>query len=751
MSPPLPAALRVVTVFTVMSLIFAAAAPAQNAPKSKADADPIKEAPKPTPDVTAPRRESFELSVDQRDRFKKYLPKAFVKLSNREPLHLVTLGDSVVDMFIANDPEAGDYLRSYSAVFGKELARQFYYTGDLRVIRPNPKKMAKDRPYLGPEITFRSLGRGGKLMLHAMQALTTFGYESAPDIVLVSFGINDATNGVNPADYAKSLKQVIESVRSRGAEMILLGSTLTVEEPAEMSMGANRKYVDTMREIADANGIFFVDLGDLDSLVEVPATIQEPALLFDEVVKQYRRFFNQGEKEDFVHPLPQLQTLLGKRIFKELVDGPKPSPWIISGGKAVFDSAEKFTLSYQVKNTSREDERLATLPLIAGAWRPTDANPEVVIKKGETKTLSITYALSPGSQNARFNSMPSHEALLRLPIFFSGGGITRIEDLRAEIQPLIVLWDLESLHNQEKAFALQCSIKNTVAQPMKGAWVAEWMGQKGTGTFDLPPGELQGLNLSFNLPDSSAPQRSKGPLTLRVQITGIEMRFERNIEVARNIGLKQPTSLTPANSQDKSPSPDNARSGTPSVVLKADADKNSLYLTYEISGINLEDTPKGAGAFGWNLNLDARSYGKRLTFGSTDSLRLGTGMAADGEYPIVTPQPWAFGIGYAADYDPAEIKSTLSSSASGIRRYTIVIPKTFFYLHEWAIGNGNSQLGINTAIQFWQNGGNGIPPGYPDDRAFGLLTNERPRDDVGSLGVLELTDKPTSRWTVIPY
>jgi hypothetical protein len=126
-------------------------------------------------------------------------------------------------------------------------------------------------------------------------------------------------------------------------------------------------------------------------------------------------------------------------------------------------------------------------------------------------------------------------------------------------------------------------------------------------------------------------------------------------------------------------------------------------------------------------------------------------MAADGDYKVMPPQPWSFGPGYAADFSSDSIKSTLSSSPLGIRRYTLVLPRSFFYLHEWAVGNGNSQLGINTAIQFWQNGRNGGAGGYPDDQAFGLLTHELPRDDARALAVLELTEKPTSRWTVIPY
>ena len=77
----------------------------------------------------------------------------------------------------------------------------------------------------------------------------------------------------------------------------------------------------------------------------------------------------------------------------------------------------------------------------------------------------------------------------------------------------------------------------------------------------------------------------------------------------------------------------------------------------------------------------------------------------------------------------------LSSSAGGGRRLTVSLPKSYLYRHEWALGNGNSELGINVRL----NGGG---------RTYFLTRSTRMSDDAGSLSVLELTDKPTRRWTV---
>jgi hypothetical protein len=158
-----------------------------------------------------------------------------------------------------------------------------------------------------------------------------------------------------------------------------------------------------------------------------------------------------------------------------------------------------------------------------------------------------------------------------------------------------------------------------------------------------------------------------------------------------------------------------------------------LFLTLELTGVDLVDDAAGK-AFTCLLNLDARSYGQRLTPGATAALRI-SGKAGDGAAEIAPIDPWAFGSGYAAEFDVKEIQAVLSSSASGGRRLTITLPKSYLYRHEWALENGNSQLGINVRLS-----GGGLE--------YFLTRSTRQGDDAESLSVLELTEKPTRRWTV---
>lgn len=694
-----------------------------------------------------PKRSSYELGTDQIERFKKFLPKSFAKLMNRERFHIVAIGDEDVMM---NQPGAkADQMRqSWAASFATELAMQFYYTGGVRVVGLDGAKKPKKGdpvpvPVYGPEITVRLLARPEKMMIHAMQSLTTHGSENQPDLVMVSFGVNDAVAGESLMAYAKSVEEVIRTVRSQGSELVLLGPTITAGEPPEATLGLTRAYADVMREIATDSGVLFVDSGDLAAFVAVADTVTEPEVAFDQIVHQYRRLFDLTGAAECVHPLPPIHRIIGKKIYADLVKKPAAAPWSLANGVVTVQSDEKMTFGCQLTNPGEDEATFAVLPLVLRDWKPLDAAPQITLKGGETKAVEVIYGRRPGGMGG----MPASEPQFRLPVLLSGAGMSRIEVVRAEVRPFSLLWKPDTLFNQEKNFALESMLINTSGAPQTGAWTAEWLGQKRNGDFSLSAGQKKPLAMSFNLPVTGDPWRATSPLTMEVSIAGMKLRFDRMIEISRNIGLRQTVQLTPLSEPDKAP----ADGETPGVRLKADADANSLFLTFDISGINIEDRNTGRGAFGLHLGLDGRSYGKRLMAGAIDSLQL-FGMAADGDYVFDQPQPWAFGTGYSAQFDARYVRARLSSTGTGARRLTITVPRNYLYLHEWALTNGNSQIGIRASLALWKGPREGVPNGdYPHDRAFTLVANGRHADDTEGLAVLELTDKPTVRWTVNPF
>lgn len=687
----------------------------------------------------------FDLTAEQKERFQKLLPNAYRKLSQRKPFHMVALGDSIVEMF-GYDEDSQNWIKGYPAQFAEQLARQFFYAGGVRIIKPEKGKPEKVLPHRGMEITLRNLGRGGKLSIHAIQALSTYGMEVKPDLVLISFGINDATTGLDLGVYAKAFQDLVATVRAAGGEVLLLGPTLVAGNPPEVEMGRTRAYTDTLREVAEESGAFFVDLGDLAGLVSVPEELTEPAEVFASVVENYRRFFDHDSVVDYVHPRVALHEVLGRKIYRELIDGPREMPWEIGEARAELRDAEHFELSVEIGNRSEQELSLTALPLVAAAWNPLDATPESRLKPGEKRTLKIRYGKR--SQGGA-NPMPSHEALLRLPLLFNGGGVTRIEEVRAELRPAVLLWKVETLFNQEGEFAPANLLANTSGKALSGTWQASWMGRQLSGDFKLEAGEKRELPLRFELPDrDERPFNQKTTLSVLVTMGEMTLRFDRRVDLSKNFGLKQPVPMSVSNA-GQSPKLPGLGSSERSVTLRADADKDNLFLTFDIRGIDLKDDPAGGASWAGTLNLDARSYGKRLAFGVTDPLRF-SGGASDGPATVSPIAPWAFGAGYAARFDEKHVKAVLSSGSEGARRITLTIPRSYLYLHEWALGNGNSQIGINATLAFWQPVEGGQGGGFAADHQFNLLFN-RHRDDAEGCAVLELTDEPTQRWSVALY
>jgi hypothetical protein len=183
------------------------------------------------------------------------------------------------------------------------------------------------------------------------------------------------------------------------------------------------------------------------------------------------------------------------------------------------------------------------------------------------------------------------------------------------------------------------------------------------------------------------------------------------------------------------------------VTQKADADNERRFSTCDLRGVDLKDDPATGMSWAATVNLDARSYGKRLNRGVTDPIRI-TGKASDGPATVGAIPPWTFGTGYAAVFDEAQVKAVVSSGSEGARRVTISLPRSYLYLHEWALGNGNSEVGINATFAFWEPEVEGVSPaGFTPSGSFSLLFN-RNRDDAEGCAALELTTEPTKRWTL---
>lgn len=655
----------------------------------------------------------FDLSPVQRDRWRKYLPQTLLKLTRRERVQIVVLGDAILDG-VTSEAGVDPMLKSFAGVFAKKLASQFYYTGGVRIVRPGGKLRDKDSKVMGPEILIQPVQTSS--IMSAASALSTLGFQGLPDLVLLAQGLEDGLAGVSAADVAVAFRSLLDTARGKHLEVIVAGPVPQAAEPEEASLACTRGPSCVLREASIREGVIFSDMGDLSRLLEAPAGAKGADQIFPALMQQYQSLLNSPSSQGPMTPTTAMHAEMGRILYQDVMQGAPAVSWEISAATATLAGQGQMTLEFLLANTRREPLALTVLPLVPAGLKPKDTNPEFQLNAGAKQTVKLSYAITDTRE------LPLVDGKMRLPVLVVAGKQSRIEGIVVTLRPFSIAWNARVAFNQEAEFSPELEIENSAGTGLSVAWESEWAGKKQAGKLALDAGNSELLKLALPLPSEGQNQfRRVLPLKLALSSNGVRQIFDRDVELTRNMGLKESVKLSAADAQESA------------VTLRADADSMKLFLTLDLTGVSLVDDSSGK-AFELLLNIDARSYGERLTPGATAALRI-SGKAADGDLEVSPIAPWAFGSGYAAVFDPKEIQAALTSSAGGGRRLTISLPKSYLYRHEWALGNGNSQLGLN--VRFSGGG-----------RDYFLTRSRRQGDDAESLSVLELTDKPTLRWTV---
>jgi hypothetical protein len=661
-------------------------------------------------------RDTFELSDARQQRLQKLLPNAWRKLSQREPLHILALvGER--EMQVWSEVADPGVLATFPAYFSRELANQFFYTGGIYEAGKNA-----GADVLAPSLTIRALtSEGGIVDTAAM--LASVARQSPVDLVLICHGMAEAESGMSPRAFANATRQAVEAAGALKADVILTAPWLPMSARPETTLGITAPISDALRELAEEESWMFADLGDLTRVLDLPPSdARDDAQKFDRLITTYRSLFYETQDGVFL-PRPGLHARLGSALFQAILDGPAVIPWSIEAADAIWrEDGAAMEARFTLLNSSQQSQSLTLLPLIAGGWKPREVQPEITLAAGARQTLTIQYVRSTGA------ALAAEESLSRLPVLIISGKRVSITTLRAPLQPAAIVWSGDTLFNQEQRFVAGGQIVNTSQKDLSGTWQAEFLGTPLSGKFEIKPGAAYPLDLAFDLPQTG-PQISRSPVKISLTTSGITLISTREITLARNLGLEQPVLLTPPSET----------AGKVSLEVKADAAR--LTLTCDIKGdeMLLDAASTGAAAWQLDVNLDARSYGKRLEAGSTSPLRV-TGSAAPGKGHVHDVSPWAFGTGYSAAFAAKEFQATHSSSGAGRHQVQLTIPRSYLYLHEWALDNGNSQFGLNVRLTL------NTTQGY---RTWSLVPTAKSANDAGAMAVLELSAKPTQRASVI--
>jgi hypothetical protein len=682
------------------------------------------------PAAKLPLDESFELTEAQRARLAKFLPHALDRLDQREPMHMVALGDSVT-RFISHDEHDGDTHLAYEGVFAKELAKLFFYTGGVRDIKPAKGQPAKPDESAGPEITVENMGLGGRVSMHALARTTTDGFANRPSIMTIEYGINDSYGAIPLHEYLQAYEDSAALAPANGCDVIFLGPSTILGRGSELhSLARTLYYSSALRDLAAKLGVFYFDLATVTTMgssVDPKASDEEVIAAYNaELAKEYHTH-STGEI-DTLHPSPQGQRAMGLAVYEALLKEPVPKYRI--GGFATLDGKGGFDLEFKVKNLSEDDvDGRVILPPFRG-FKPTQSAVPFQLRAGKGQVLNANYKSEGGGTNYKIESS---EPVLRVPLIIADEERCVATTVVTAIGPVAPVWRAGAFDELRDAVKGEFAVATPAGtDPASGAYSISWLGETNRGNYKTG----SPVRFSFPLP-GAATWRAKGALVLELQSGEQKYRFERGLEVSRNIGLSQ---AVPMAREDQYK--EGGGASRSDVTFRASANANGITFIHEIA------TPLrklgGKAPYYLELQIDARPYGKRRHFGFADFVRFIP--LEDGGVKVSSLRPALFGNGYAKKLDSSAIKTSRKLLPGGGETLTVTIPRRFFYLHEWALGNGNSLLGINSRV-FVQGPSATDEEPYQPDGDYMLVHPRMTRFNTQSLGILELSTKPTKRWS----
>lgn len=123
-----------------------------------------------------------------------------------------------------------------------------------------PEKFVKELKVKYPqaEIELINKGKAGDTLEECIYRFESDVLDYNPDLVTINFGINDAMNGVNLNQFEKTLKEIIQTLKTKtNSEIIVLSSEVLEDEVADAMV---RKYYDKLQKVSREEKVVFVDI-----------------------------------------------------------------------------------------------------------------------------------------------------------------------------------------------------------------------------------------------------------------------------------------------------------------------------------------------------------------------------------------------------------------------------------------------------------------------------------------------------------
>lgn len=706
---------------------------------------------------------AYPLTDAQKARLGKLIPRTFAKLQNHEPVHIVTLGDSVTEMFTPDAETNHNYLNAYHAKFADLLCREFFYPGGVRILNPEKGKPAKADQYLGDEIIIENLGLGGRASIDAIQRITTDAFLNDPDLVIIQYGINDALRDLSYDVYRRSIQLCIDECRRRGVDVILMAPTMVRVSSGPLKYGLTRGHATVARELALKNGVFFMDAGQVIARTsgagDGGGEMEAKEAIGAVVGKIEEKFEFAGLPIETLHPNLSAHLEVGKALYDELLNGEPPAPFRAQA-RVVFDSPDTVEAQVTIKNGGKETKRgyLGAMT-VRKNLQPTEGSAfqSFQVEAGKSVTLSFTYkrqqTIPRGNAKPRFASLDPGEPWLPLSFLVADAKGSRVLDLAPVLEPVAVTWKEGQSLAVKDGIRLDWRFVNASKQAVSGSYEIRMGERKASGEFDLQGEGQKDFFAEFPIAEKAEVIRFKEAVELQVTVAGKSFVFFREVEATQDLYLGEKVALAhdeyyTAGTRGLKVDP----AAKEAVNLRVDADQDDLYLTLDLEGIQLLKIPNGVSMV-VEVALDGRPQKENRRFGFVDYLRISFG-SGDGPGSVSNPRVGIFGNGYNQLIDPVGIRNVLKTEGNSSQKLEIRVPRIYLYRHEWKLGEPGQTLGVNAWVSLGAVGSDpSRPTDFPADRRWVLASSSLYYRDARSLISLHLGKRADAAptWSVRLY
>ncbi len=715
---------------------------------------------------------AYPLTLEQRERLKKYLPRTFPKLEDREGVFVVALGDDVMGGVtpLPSAWESGNPLFSYCGTFLNQLTREFFYPGGVHLMNPPEKGSTKLTPYLGNEIALENLTMSEGTSLDGVRRAYTDAFLNAPDLILVQFGIYDSFRFLAIDVYKRALQDIVDAAKQMKSDIILFGPPMVNYGGGAMEWGAERAYAMATREVGEANGVLCIDLGrHLSRFGGGVDPDTHPAAAMEIVGDRMERIFQFGPElttRERVHPSAKVQKFLGQAAFDDLLNGPPPSSFSETA-VATYGADGSIGVSVVLRNQTTEEKKGTMGGLaIGGAILPDEVGKRFTIAPGTATQLEFRFD-RPVVGKCRDGSplyfpLEPADEFGRFSFFIEDSVASEVVDLPLRVGPVTALWKNRQYVNVSDQMRVEWDLVNGTDKALSGTFQVGMADKIGNPTpFSIDPLGIKTIFSVFDFVPSQDLKLFQQDLWIQLDVDGKVVRFTREMEAARDLVLGETVEMRRwadyANASSATDPPARSRAEA-SAKVRFEADKKALYVIATLSNIELPNLGDRA-ALEAKLFLDARPAGEVRTFGVVEPLIVYTKHTDSwGFTPSI--ELGSFGTGYNMILNPKGITSAIRSDADGSRVLEIRIPRSYLHRHAWELNSPEAILGARLELTVADPNPTATDP-FPAKNRFETnsptfawedrMVRGMDENDARSLITLRLSRQPVNSWSVRVY